>query len=98
MNLSIIIPNYNGEKLLQKNLPKVLEAVKLHKGNVEIIIPDDPSTDNSRKVIKKFIDSIYSKNIVGKTIENRSKKEAGFSKNVNRGSSEGFSSTLVGAF
>lgn len=85
MNISIIIPNYNGEKLLQKNLPKVLDAVKTHKGVIEIIIPDDPSTDNSRKVIKKFFDSIAQKNIVGKTIENRSKKEAGFSKNVNRG-------------
>ena len=86
MNISIIIPNYNGEKLLKKNLPKVLEAVRNYKkGEVEIIIPDDPSTDNSRQVIKNFIENIKEKNITGKTIENRSKKEAGFSKNVNRG-------------
>ncbi len=86
MNLSIIIPNYNGEKLLQKNLPKVLEAVKDYKmGTVEIIIPDDPSTDKSREVIQQFIESIKDENIIGKTIENRNKKEAGFSKNVNRG-------------
>jgi GT2 family glycosyltransferase len=86
MDISIIIPNYNGEKLLKGNLPKVLEAVKDYKeGKVEIIIPDDPSTDNSRKVIKEFIQSIEEKYIIGKTIENRNKKEAGFSKNVNRG-------------
>jgi GT2 family glycosyltransferase len=86
MNISIIIPNYNGEKLLKRNLPKVLQAVKEYKeGKIEIIIPDDPSTDNSRKVINEFIASIQEKNIIGKTIENRNKKEAGFSKNVNRG-------------
>lgn len=86
MNLSIIIPNYNGENLLQENLPKVLAAVKdYHKGKIEIIIPNDPSTDNSRDVIKDFIESIKGPNIIGKTIDNKNKKEAGFSKNVNRG-------------
>ena len=86
MNLSIIIPNYNGEKLLKKNLPKVLEAFRDYKeGRVEIIIPDDPSTDNSRQVIRNFIENIKEKHVIGKTVENRSKKEAGFSKNINRG-------------
>lgn len=86
MNLSIVIPNYNGEKLLQKNLPKVLDAAREYKkGLIEIIIPDDPSTDKSSQVIKDFIDTIKDKNIIGKTISNKNKKEAGFSKNVNRG-------------
>ena len=86
MNISIIIPNYNGEKLLRKNLPKILESVKEYgDGNVEIIIPDDPSTDNSKDVIEKFISNIKEKNIVGKTIENKNMLQSGFSKNVNRG-------------
>jgi GT2 family glycosyltransferase len=86
MNLSIIIPNYNGAAILKKNLPKVLDAVRDYKkGKVEIIIPDDPSTDNSGKIIQEFIESIKEKHIIGKTIANNSKKEAGFSKNVNRG-------------
>lgn len=86
MNLSIIIPNYNGEALLKKNLPSVLKSVKEYKkGNIEIIIPDDPSTDNSGKVIKDFIANITQKNITGKTVSNNDIKEAGFSKNVNRG-------------
>lgn len=86
MNLSIIIPNYNGEALLKKNLPKVLNSVKRHKdGKVEIIIPDDPSTDNSREVIKDFIKKITEKNIVVKTTANNDETQAGFSKNVNRG-------------
>lgn len=86
MNLSIIIPNYNGAEILKKNLPKVLEAVRDYKkGKIEIIIPDDPSTDNSKEVIKTFIENIQEKHIVGKTISNTNKREAGFSKNVNRG-------------
>ncbi len=86
MNLSIVIPNYNGEKLLQKNLPLIIEAVKDYKeGKIEIIIPDDPSTDNSREFIKEFIVSIKQKNITGLTISNDKKNKAGFSRNVNRG-------------
>ena len=85
MTISIIIPNYNGEKLLRQNLPKVLASVRDYKGRVEIIIADDPSTDNSAKVITAFIHSIKEKHIVGKTIVNKNKNEAGFSKNVNRG-------------
>ncbi len=86
MDVSIIIPNYNGAGILSKNLPKVLEAVSLYKGGrIEIIIPDDASGDNSKEVIQKFISSIKSKNIVGKTISNTDRKKGGFSSNVNRG-------------
>lgn len=86
MNISIIIPNYNGAEILKKNLPKVLESVKNYKnGKVEIIIPDDPSTDNSKEVIASFISGIKEKHVIGKTISNTVKKEGGFSKNVNRG-------------
>ncbi len=86
MNISIVIPNYNGEKILKKNLPHVLESVKDYKeGKVEIIIPNDPSTDKSTEVIEAFIKSIKEKHIVGKTINNLKREEAGFSKNVNRG-------------
>lgn len=86
MNLSIIIPNFNGEKILKKNLPKVLAAVKDYRdGKVEIIIPDDPSTDNSGEVIEAFITGIREKHITGKTVSNRDTNNGGFSKNVNRG-------------
>ena len=96
MDISIIIPNYNGEKILKKNLPKVLTAVKGYKkGKVEIIIPDDPSTDNSKEIIASFIKSIKDKHIVGKTIENKIKAEGGFSKNVNRGVSLATSDILI---
>ncbi|MBU3956790.1 glycosyltransferase family 2 protein [Patescibacteria group bacterium] len=46
---SIIIPNWNGEKLLRKNLPRVLDAVD----DAEVIVVDDASTDRSVNFIKK---------------------------------------------
>lgn len=86
MNISIIIPNYNGEKILTKNLPFVLAAAKEYKnGKVEIIIPNDPSTDKSKDVIADFIDSLKGTSIIGKTVDNQKKDQSGFSKNVNRG-------------
>lgn len=56
MNLSIIIPLYNEENLIKELLDKLNnlsypEFVK----NVEIIIVDDFSTDNSYTVVKKYI-------------------------------------------
>lgn len=43
MNVSIVIPNWNGKHLLEKNLPKVIEAAK----EAEIIVVDDGSIDDS---------------------------------------------------
>ena len=54
MSVSIVISNFNGEKLLKKNLPYVLKTTK-HKANKirEIIIVDDASEDDSVKLIKR---------------------------------------------
>lgn len=82
MNISIIIPNYNGEKLLRKNLPKVIEAVSNYK-DIEIIIVDDGSTDNSVSSIKYYVSSIKNKKIKIKILEN--KTNLGFSSTVNKG-------------
>lgn len=84
MKLSIIIPNYNGEGLLRKNLPKVIDAVKNYKeGKVEIIIPDDASSDGSIDFLKKYASEIKEKNITFTYLENKENK--GFSGNVNSG-------------
>jgi GT2 family glycosyltransferase len=54
--VSIIIPNYNGKKLLKKNLPHVVRAWSNAKNKiVEVIIVDDGSTDES----VSFINSNY---------------------------------------
>lgn len=72
MNISVVIPNYNGEEVLKKNLPKVIEAV----GDAEVIVVDDFSTDNSLDVLDSFGAKL-------KVIRNE--KNFGFSSTVNRG-------------
>lgn len=86
MNLSIIIPNYDGQNLLEKNLPKVFDAIALHKdGGVEVIAIDDCSTDNSMDILeslKRNMKSLYP-TIKFKIIKNE--KNLGFSSAINRG-------------
>lgn len=97
MNISIIIPNYNGENLLKKNLPKVFEAAKFYRGkenaNVEIIVIDDASTDSSESVISGFhsLSNRITSNF--KFIQN--KKNLGFSPTVNKGVKEAQGEILV---
>jgi len=94
MNISVVIPNYNGENLLKKNLPKVFEAAKYYaseaKASVEIIVIDDSSSDNSIEYIKYQISKIkntYQKSkIIIKYFKNE--KNLGFSSTVNRGVKE----------
>jgi GT2 family glycosyltransferase len=51
--VSIIIPNYNGIKLLKKNIPLLIQASKNHNLEDEIIIVDNGSTDESVEFLKK---------------------------------------------
>lgn len=77
MDVSIIIPNYNGIDLLQKNLPRVFEAFKNKDNNIkEIIVVDDGSIDGSVNFIKKTFPFV-------KIIKR--KKNRGFSVAVNTG-------------
>lgn len=76
-SISVIIPNFNGKELLEKNLPYVFLALETsHVSDFEIIITDDASTDDSVKFLQKF----YQNKII--LIENP--KNLGFSGNVNR--------------
>lgn len=53
IKVSVVIPSYNGEKLLDKNLPILLEAKENQSNKIEeIIIVDDGSSDNSVELIK----------------------------------------------
>ncbi len=45
--VSVIIPNWNGRKLLEKNLPHLLKALDFSSQDNEIIVVDDGSTDES---------------------------------------------------
>lgn len=75
MKISIVIPNYNGERILSKNLPRVLDAV----GDAEIIVVDDASTDGSLRALDDFKSKV-------KVIIN--KNNLGFSSTANKGVKE----------
>lgn len=72
MDISVVIPNYNGENIIGNNLPKVFDAVE----DAEIIVVDDASEDGSLRVLDSFKSKI-------KIIKNE--KNLGFSSTVNRG-------------
>jgi GT2 family glycosyltransferase len=71
---SIIIPNWNGKKLLEKNLPKVLET-----GADEVVVVDNGSTDGSRE----FLLGLKKKSLMVRTI--RLEKNYGFAYACNLG-------------
>lgn len=78
MKISIVIPNLNGKKLLEKNLPSLFKAVENKQNNIiEVIVVDDGSWDGSVKFLQKnYKDSI-------KLVKHT--KNRGFSKAVNTG-------------
>jgi GT2 family glycosyltransferase len=77
IEVSVVIPNYNGADLIAENLPLVLKA-KANRKNliVEIVVVDDCSKDESVRLIKKFFKEV-------KLVKH--KKNRGFSAAVNTG-------------
>lgn len=76
-SVSVVLPNFNGEELLQKNLPYLLAAKENPKNQIkEIIVVDDGSWDGSVKLLKSSFPQV--RTIVHKV--NR-----GFSAAVNTG-------------
>lgn len=80
--ISVVIPNFNGAKILTKNLPEVLKIFP----KSEILIVDDASTDDSVDLVQNKFKKI-------KLIKN--KKNLGFSRSVNRGVDESSSKYVV---
>jgi glycosyltransferase involved in cell wall biosynthesis len=77
LKFSVVITNYNGKELLEKNLPAVITAKKNLKNNIqEIIVVDDFSTDDSLK----YLNSLKSEISIIKHTKNR-----GFSATTNTG-------------
>ena len=55
MKISIIIPCYNEEKTIKAIITKIINLKDLNK---EIIVIDDQSTDNSRKILKEELSDL----------------------------------------
>lgn len=75
--VSVIIPTYNREKTIMKSLQSVLEQTFT---DIEVIIVDDGSTDNTKQIIKSINDDriryIYQDNKGACSARNRGIKEA----------------------
>lgn len=76
MKTSVVIPNWNGRELLEKNLPKVLAI-----GADEVIIIENGSTDGSLEYLQKHKAQSIKHNL--KIIENE--RNLGFARAVNQG-------------
>ena len=50
--LSIVVPSYNAEKFLKKGIPTFLD--ERIKNDIEVIIVDDGSTDNTALIADEF--------------------------------------------
>lgn len=50
--VSVIMPCYNAEKNIQESIQSVLEQ---EYDNLELIIIDDNSTDNTRSILKRLM-------------------------------------------
>ncbi|MHC4252471.1 MAG: glycosyltransferase [Planctomycetota bacterium] len=55
--ISIVIPNYNGEDLLRRHLPGVIEAAR-RENSAEVIVVDDASTDGSLGLLQRGFPSV----------------------------------------
>jgi len=78
-HVSIVIPNFNGAQLLERNLPKVIASANAYSMDVELIVVDDGSTDKSVSITENII----LKNGNLKLIQHE--KNKGFASSVNTG-------------
>lgn len=75
-SVSVVIPSYNGKRLLEKNLPLLMKAATAHRAPVEIIIVDDCSCDDSAAFIHENYPQLT-------LLVND--KNCGFAETINRG-------------
>lgn len=80
--ISVVLPNWNGSRLLEKNLPAVINASQ----GAEIIVADDASDDNSLDILAKHFPEV-------KVVANTTRH--GFSGNVNSGVAQAHGDIVV---
>jgi glycosyltransferase involved in cell wall biosynthesis len=70
--VSILIPTYNGHKYIQETIDSCLNQTHT---NVEVVVIDDGSSDNTRKLLTEYSDKI---NLIFNSVN------LGFTKNINK--------------
>lgn len=71
MNLSVVIPVYNGAKTIVNAVKSVVEQKKpADNFNIEIIVVNDGSVDNTLQVLNEYVLAHRVKNISIYTTEN----------------------------
>ena len=73
--ISVVIPCYNAEKYIRRCLDSILSQTY---SNLEIILVDDASSDDTSKIIKEYA----SKNKNIQFLQNKENKGAAFSRNL----------------
>lgn len=74
--ISVVLPNYNGRRLLEDNLPSLFAALDKADCNYEVIVADDASTDDSIEYLTNHYPGIRI---------NIAEHNQGFSRNCNAG-------------
>jgi GT2 family glycosyltransferase len=86
MEISVVIPNYNGNEFLERCLISLKESVKKEQTyNLRVILVDNGSTDNSIAIFNKYSNNKYSNNVNIKYDLIANSFNLGFSKAVNQG-------------
>lgn len=80
MKINVVIPNYNGADLIEKNLQSVLNSLKNYSDSF-ITIVDDGSEEKDYQKLKDYISKLNNPKI----ILIRKEKNSGFSGAVNKG-------------
>lgn len=80
MKIDVVIPNYNGAKIIKKNLPEVVSVFDRHK-DTKFIVVDDASNPEDKKDLYMLLSKMNNPKIV--LLENE--KNHGFATTVNRG-------------
>ncbi len=80
MKISAVIPNYNGESLLKKNLPRIYDRLRSFKTlDSEIVVVDDASFDGSLSLLESLTKEYRNLKVIAND------KNLGFSPTVNKG-------------
>ena len=53
-NCSIVIPVFNEEEILEKRIHLLVEDLKKHFKNFEIVLTENGSVDNTKVIIRKL--------------------------------------------